>query len=150
MATPLEPLTVAGHSGPGDEAEAGLGTPAPRPDDAQGSGSAARTTSAALTELYTISYLVFFAIFGTLARVSLQALTSYPGTPTIFGSLWPNFAGCLVMGFLAENRKLFLHEPGTANSSAAASPPRRRTQPPTPPSRPPRSTSAWPRACAGL
>ncbi|KAH7041418.1 CrcB-like protein-domain-containing protein, partial [Microdochium trichocladiopsis] len=72
-------------------------------------------------ELYTISYLGFFAILGTLARLGLQALTTYPGTPTIFSSLWPNFAGCLVMGFLAEDRKLFLHEWGILRSSGGES-----------------------------
>ncbi|KAK3940350.1 CrcB-like protein-domain-containing protein [Diplogelasinospora grovesii] len=60
------------------------------------------------TQLYTISYLVLFSILGTLARLGLQALTTYPGTPVIFTSLWPNFAGSLVMGFLAEDRMLFL------------------------------------------
>ncbi|KAJ4304250.1 hypothetical protein N0V88_001863 [Collariella sp. IMI 366227] len=50
------------------------------------------------TQLYTISYLVLFSILGTLARLGLQALTTYPGTPVIFPSLWPNFAGSLIMG----------------------------------------------------
>lgn len=60
------------------------------------------------TELYTISYLIFFSLLGTLARLGLQALTSaYPQSPIIFPSIWPNFAGCVVMGFLAEDRMLF-------------------------------------------
>jgi fluoride ion exporter CrcB/FEX len=63
------------------------------------------------TEAFTISYLVFFSILGTLGRVGLSALTSYPGAPVIFESIWPNFAGCLVMGFLAEDRMLFRTEP---------------------------------------
>lgn len=63
------------------------------------------------TEVFTISYLVFFAILGTLGRVGLSALTSYPGAPVIFESIWPNFAGCLVMGFLAEDRMLFQTAP---------------------------------------
>ncbi|KAK3302307.1 CrcB-like protein-domain-containing protein [Chaetomium strumarium] len=58
-----------------------------------------------LTQLYTVSYLIFFSILGTLARLGLQALTNYPGTPIGFSSIWPNFAGSLVMGFLAEDRK---------------------------------------------
>ncbi|GKT46883.1 fluoride export protein 1 [Colletotrichum spaethianum] len=66
------------------------------------------------TELYTLSYLVFFAIFGTLARLGIQALTTYPGAPVSFGVLWANVGGSLVMGFLAEDRKLFKHEWGTA------------------------------------
>jgi CrcB protein len=65
------------------------------------------------TQLYTISYLILFSMFGTLARLGLQALTVYPGSPTNFGSIWPNFAGSLVMGFLAEDRMLFRFEWGT-------------------------------------
>lgn len=64
------------------------------------------------TEIYTISYLVLFSILGTLARLVLQALTDYPGAP-VFSSVWPNFAGSLVFGFLAEDRMLFRHEWGT-------------------------------------
>ncbi len=58
-------------------------------------------------EVATISYLVFFSILGTLARLGLQALTVYPGAPVVFGVIWTNFAGCIVMGFLAEDRMLF-------------------------------------------
>lgn len=64
------------------------------------------------TEIYTVSYLVLFSILGTLARLGLQALTYYPGAPVTFSSVWPNFAGSLVMGFLSEDRKLFRHEWG--------------------------------------
>ena len=64
------------------------------------------------TEIYTVSYLIFFAIFGALARIGLQALTLYPGAPVIFSSVWPNFGGSLVMGFLSEDRMLFRHEWG--------------------------------------
>lgn len=67
------------------------------------------------TQIYTLSYLILFSIFGTLARLGLQALTSYPGAPVIFSSIWPNFAGCIVMGFLAEDRMLFSHEWGIPN-----------------------------------
>ncbi|KAM7192812.1 CrcB-like domain containing protein [Rhypophila sp. PSN 637] len=63
------------------------------------------------TQLYTVSYLILFSILGTLARLGLQALVGdYPRAPVIFPSLWPNFAGCLVMGFLAEDVRLFRHE----------------------------------------
>lgn len=72
-----------------------------------------KKTSKLLTGLYTHSYLVFFAILGTLARLGLTALTRYSGTPVIFNTIWANFTGSLVMGFLAEDRKLFLHEWGT-------------------------------------
>lgn len=58
-------------------------------------------------EISTIGYLITFSIFGTLARLGLQAITFYPGAPVVFGALWANFAGCLVMGFLSEDRMLF-------------------------------------------
>ncbi|KAJ2899020.1 uncharacterized protein MKZ38_003534 [Zalerion maritima] len=65
------------------------------------------------TQIYTVSYLVLFSIFGTLARLGLQALTTYQGAPLIFSSAWPNFAGTLLMGFLSEDRMLFRYEWGT-------------------------------------
>ncbi|MCJ1332529.1 hypothetical protein MMC10_009222 [Thelotrema lepadinum] len=64
------------------------------------------------TQLYTICYLVFFSILGTLARLGLQALTVYPGEPVTQTVLWANFGGSLVMGFLAEDRSLFREEWG--------------------------------------
>ncbi|KAL7625972.1 hypothetical protein AAE478_002741 [Parahypoxylon ruwenzoriense] len=65
------------------------------------------------TEIYTVSYLILFAILGTLARLGLQALTYYAGAPVSFSSVWPNFAGSLILGFLAEDRMLFRDEWGT-------------------------------------
>ncbi|KAL7895070.1 CrcB-like domain-containing protein [Trichoderma sp. SZMC 28014] len=65
------------------------------------------------TQIYTISYLVLFAIWGTLARVGLSALTTYPGEPVLFVVLWANFGGSLIMGFLSEDRMLFRDEWGT-------------------------------------
>lgn len=59
-------------------------------------------------ELYTVSYLIFFSIFGTLARIGLQTLTVYPGAPVTFGVMWANVGGCLIMGFLIQDRNLFL------------------------------------------
>lgn len=64
------------------------------------------------TDIYTISYLVFFAIWGTLARIGLQALTFYPGAPVIFSELWANVAGTFIIGFLSEDRRLFAAEWG--------------------------------------
>ncbi|KAI0191581.1 CrcB-like protein-domain-containing protein [Astrocystis sublimbata] len=81
----------------------------------------ATANSKRLTEFYTVSYLVLFAIFGTLARLGLQALTSYPGAPISFSSVWPNFAGTLVIGFLTEDRALFRHEGGGSSSSTETS-----------------------------
>ena len=71
-----------------------------------------RPFSRTATEIYTVSYLVLFSIFGTLARVGLQALTSYPGAPVLTGLLWANVGGSLIMGLLAEDRKLFQEEWG--------------------------------------
>ena len=69
-----------------------------------------------VTEIYTISYLIFFSILGTLARLGLQALAFYPGAPVQTGLLWANFGGSLIMGFLSEDRKLFREE-WASNSS---------------------------------
>lgn len=68
------------------------------------------------TEIYTISYLVFFSIMGTLSRLGLQALTFYPGAPIQTGLLWANVGGSLIMGFLSEDRKLFREEWGSPSS----------------------------------
>ena len=62
--------------------------------------------------MYTVSYLILFSILGTLARLGLQALAAFPGAPITTPIVWANFAGCLIMGFLAEDRKLFLEEWG--------------------------------------
>jgi fluoride exporter len=64
------------------------------------------------TQIYTVSYLILFSFLGTLARLGLQWLTNYPGAP-VFPSVWFNFGGSVVMGFLAEDRMLFRHEWGT-------------------------------------
>ncbi len=64
------------------------------------------------TQLYVISYLILFSFFGTLARLGLQAITFYPGTPVVFSVLWANFGGSLFMGFLSEDRMLFKEEWG--------------------------------------
>ncbi|KAH6636362.1 tRNA synthetases class I (M)-domain-containing protein [Chaetomium tenue] len=77
-----------------------------------------------LTQLYIVSYLIFFSILGTLARLGLQALTNYPGIPIIFTSIWPNFAGSLVMGFLSEDRMLFREAQAPTPSPAPTPPPR--------------------------
>ena len=60
-----------------------------------------------LTELYTVSYLIFFAIWGTLARLGTQWITFYPGTPVVTPVIWANFGGSLIMGFLSEDQCLF-------------------------------------------
>lgn len=60
-----------------------------------------------MTQVFTLSYLVFFSILGVLARLGLQWLTFYPGAPVITGVLWANFAGSFLMGFFSEDRLLF-------------------------------------------
>ncbi|KAL8699913.1 MAG: hypothetical protein Q9224_001203, partial [Gallowayella concinna] len=71
------------------------------------------------TELYTISYLIFFSIFGTLARLGLQSLTFYPGAPVATGVLWANVAGSFIIGFLTEDQKLFAPQTRTPSPSFA-------------------------------
>ncbi|PSN66546.1 hypothetical protein BS50DRAFT_495702 [Corynespora cassiicola Philippines] len=83
---------------------------------------AQRRGSRIATELYTISYLIFFSIFGTLARLGLQWLTFYPGAPSTFSVLWANFSGTLIMGFLAEDQGLFRAGWGTGVPSPVRSP----------------------------
>ena len=68
--------------------------------------------SAFVTQLYTVCYLIFFSMLGTLARLGLQAITIYPGDPTPQSVLWANFAGSMIMGFLSEDRALFREEWG--------------------------------------
>lgn len=78
----------------------------------KGSSPLHRRASKLATELYTVSYLIFFSILGTLARLGLQALTFYPGAPVQTGLLWANVGGSLILGFLSEDRKLFRGEWG--------------------------------------
>ncbi|KAK0653264.1 Fluoride export protein 1 [Lasiodiplodia hormozganensis] len=70
-----------------------------------------KTSAAAVywtwSNTYTLSYLVFFSILGTLARLGLQAITIYPGAPVALGEIWANVGGTFVMGFLSEDRSLF-------------------------------------------
>lgn len=78
--------------------------------DSKGKGKGQHRQSATTrlaTELCTVSYLIFFSILGTLARLGLQAITFYPGAPVAFSELWANVAGSFIMGFLSEDRMLF-------------------------------------------
>ncbi|EHA53003.1 hypothetical protein MGG_05253 [Pyricularia oryzae 70-15] len=79
----------------------------PQPPSRQGDKRPAVFSARTSTELYTISYLILFSLLGTLARLGLQALTTYPGSPVLFPSVWPNLGGSFVIGFLAEDRSLF-------------------------------------------
>ncbi|KAF3043011.1 hypothetical protein E8E12_010096 [Didymella heteroderae] len=83
----------------------------------------AQRRSRLLTEVYTVCFLIFFAIWGTLARLGLQALTFYPGAPVVFSELWANVAGTFVMGFLAEDMRLFRSEWESAGGVAGIAQP---------------------------
>lgn len=78
----------------------------------QQSPGAEKGVSRLATHVYAVSYLILFSFLGTLARLGLTWLTTYPGAP-VFSSVWFNFGGSLVMGFLAEDRMLFRSEWGT-------------------------------------
>ncbi|KAL4893443.1 CrcB-like protein [Aspergillus ambiguus] len=87
-------------------------TPNPSPPTPTTAATTTRPLSKTLTHLYTLSYLVFFSIFGTLARLGLQALTFYPDAPIVTGVLWANVGGSLLMGFFLEDKNLFREEWG--------------------------------------
>lgn len=73
------------------------------------------------TNVFIWSHIIVFSILGTLARVGLSLLTAYPAEPAHFTSLWPNFGGSLVLGFLSEGAELFRH-PKAARSLSRAPP----------------------------
>ncbi|KAH8882102.1 hypothetical protein GQ53DRAFT_753934 [Thozetella sp. PMI_491] len=50
-----------------------------------------------------MSYLTFFSILGTLARLGLESLTTYPDAPIAFPTLWVNLGGSLFLGLLAQS-----------------------------------------------
>jgi fluoride exporter len=79
------------------------------------------TASRFATELYTISWLILFSMFGTLARLGVEAITLYPNSPFPSRVLWANLGGSFFMGFLAEDRQLFRHEWGSPDPKAAVS-----------------------------
>ncbi|PWW79646.1 hypothetical protein C7212DRAFT_170936 [Tuber magnatum] len=51
-------------------------------------------------------YLIIFSILGTLSRIGLVSITTYEATP-LPPLFWPQFAGCLLMGFFLEDKTLF-------------------------------------------
>nr|POE74292.1 fluoride export protein 1 [Quercus suber] len=72
-------------------------------------------------QVYTVSYLIFFSFLGTLARLGVQWLTFYPGTPIVTPVVWANFGGCMIMGFLVEDKALFRDEWWLVNPSTSTS-----------------------------
>lgn len=79
-------------------------TPQPQPSKP---ASESNDRPAWLTELYTLAWLTFFALWGTLARLGVEAITQYPDAPVTSRVLWANLGGSFVMGFLVEDRGLF-------------------------------------------
>lgn len=73
------------------------------------------------TELYTISWLIFFSLLGTLARLGVEAITLYPNAPMPSRILWANLGGSFFLGFLAEDRRLFRQEWGSPDPEAPGS-----------------------------
>ncbi|CAG8075692.1 unnamed protein product [Penicillium salamii] len=86
--------------------------------------------------IYIVSHLTFFSFLGTLLRIAVECLTFYPGAPIATSVLWANVGGSMVMGFLSEDKNLFLpkkpdpKEPDEESNSArqrveAQSPPKK-------------------------
>lgn len=72
-----------------------------------------------LLQLYSVSWLVFFSLLGTLARLGAEWIASYPNAPVTTTVLWANFGGSLVLGFLQEDRALFAERKDTTPSSGS-------------------------------
>ncbi|BFZ63150.1 hypothetical protein YB2330_004270 [Saitoella coloradoensis] len=53
------------------------------------------------------SWLIFFSIWGALARLGLSALEDYQGAP-VFYLIWAQFTGCVIIGFLSQDKTIFL------------------------------------------
>ena len=77
------------------------------PSSSSGEKSPTPRHHAQLTTLFTVAHLTLFALLGTLARLGLQALTTYPGAPVTTPVLWPNVAGSFVLGLLVGSATLF-------------------------------------------
>ena len=73
------------------------------------------------TELYAVSWLIFFSLLGTLARLGVEAITLYPNSPFPSRVLWANLGGSFAMGFLIEDRRLFQQEWGSPDPNAPPS-----------------------------
>lgn len=102
------------HSGSGPDGREPVDTPPPfaarRAQDYLHKSPLPARPSGWLTLLYTVSHLVFFSIFGTLARLGVQWFAFYPGTPIVTPMIWANVGGSFLMGFLAEDKQIFRDE----------------------------------------
>ena len=112
--TPAGKTSREAQSLPTDNLQAGAhhDSPSLKTNDAQ------TVYSPALTELYTISWLIFFSFWGTLARIGVEALTLYPYSPFTSRVLWANVGGSFFIGFLTEDRQLFQQEWGSPDPDA--------------------------------
>lgn len=59
------------------------------------------------TETVTVAWLVFFTLLGTLARLGVETIATYPYAAIPSPVLWANLGGSLFLGFLIEDRRLF-------------------------------------------
>lgn len=92
----------------------------PPPSFARKEERSTKSPSALATKLYTYSYLIFFSILGTLARLGTQWLTFYPGAPIVTSVIWANVGGSLFMGFLFEDRQIFSEEWGDVKEKSGS------------------------------
>lgn len=82
-----------------------------------------------LDEMLVISWLIFFSLLGTLARLGTEAVATYPQAPFPSTVLWANLGGSFFLGFLIEDRKSFekvlspapLHRDSNKNEKEASS-----------------------------
>lgn len=93
------------------------GTTAPHSDDKEGADSSEAQYSSLATEIYTLSWLIFFSFLGTLARLGVETINVYPNAPWSSPVLWANVGGSFVVGFLSEDRSLFRHEWSSTEST---------------------------------
>lgn len=57
-------------------------------------------------EIVTSGWIIFFAIWGALTRISFSALSTFPGQQ-VPNLIWAQFIGCAIMGFLVQDTTLF-------------------------------------------
>ena len=111
------PAPISHHRANRDEEKSGESTPPSidsRDDQSVMNEAASKphSRSRLATELYTHSYLIFFSLLGTLARLGIESITSYPNAPVLSSVLWANLGGSFFLGFLTEDRRLFREEWG--------------------------------------
>ena len=63
-----------------------------------------------------MGHLILFSILGTLARLGVVAINSYPEAPVDTAVLWANAGGSFLLGLLVEDCHLFREEWGNFSS----------------------------------